>query len=115
MVFQRHTLKKQEQYVSQRAEYEREVREKKERQPRIVQSEELKYYLREEILCLTNTIKLTNDCQKPGYTKIFEEIKNRLQSKISVITVDIFGSFATNLHLDLSDIDIVIIAKDNLQ
>ena len=42
---------------------------------------------------------------------MIQEIKSRLEAKIPEVTIEIFGSFATDLNLEVSDIDIVIIAK----
>jgi hypothetical protein len=42
----------------------------KDKQPRIIQSEELKHYLKQEIIALTDSIKQKNSLQKPLYENI---------------------------------------------
>ena len=56
--------------MNQKAEYEKENKQIREKQPRIIQSEELKHYLKEEIITLTNSIKEKNSLQKPDYENI---------------------------------------------
>lgn len=77
----------------------------------MIDSEELKYYLAEEIVVLTDRIKAKNRDEKEKYNQLFESIKERIEARVPDITVEMFGSFATGLNLELSDIDIVLIPK----
>lgn len=79
----------------------------KQKRTGIMRSEELRHYLEEDINMEVQIIKDYNR----KYKEHFDDLINKLKEKLSIpldITLEVFGSFRTELCLPESDIDIAI-------
>jgi DNA polymerase sigma len=71
-------------------------------------SDELKYYLNEEINYFIESIERQNEQQKIFLKELITKITSKIKNNFGA-TIQVFGSFATELCLTESDIDMVII------
>ena len=72
----------------------------------IIKSEELRYYLEEDIQYEVNKIKEQNEQLRPFYNEVLDRVIEHL-TKVLDIKMEVYGSFVTELALVESDIDLV--------
>ena len=72
----------------------------------IIKSEELRYYLEEDIRYEVNKIKEQNEQLRPFYNEVLDQVIEHL-TKVLDIKMEVYGSFVTELALVESDIDLV--------
>lgn len=77
----------------------------------ILYDDELQEYLTKEIYLFQNHVESYFNQYKEKFNDLIKAIQQTLETQINA-NIKVYGSFATDLHLPESDIDLVIEKKD---
>ena len=103
-------ITEKEKYYKYEKKQKKEISEKSKRTG-IMKSEELRYYLEEDIQLEVEAIKEENRQYKSYFIELINKLKEKLTTPLNII-LEVFGSFRTELCLQESDIDIAV-TSDN--
>lgn len=118
-VYTEHLERKEQTYEEEarredkRRQLEERQRQEEEERSRdwVVDSEELKYYLEEEIRLFRSRIEEDNFGNKKDFDELIARISDKIEKPLD-LKLYVYGSFATELCLKESDIDVVVVPEN---